>query len=227
MLGYSVHVDMTIRQENMYYNNVLVLSYKIEFPQFQSVRFLNSTTTMNDFYRIKAAEYERYCRNNLFELAAKQYNESRNLGIPMRPFEAIGTTEITYNENCSVSLILDRYEYTGGAHGNTVRRGDTWDLQGFGFTKLQSLFIPTIDYKAYILEFIIEEIQRQINTGNNVYFNEYAENAEEYFNTNSFYLTDAGITIFFQQYELAPYAVGMPQFVIPFSNPNVIPPKCI
>lgn len=226
MLGYSVDVNMIVRQEKMYYNNVLVLSYKIEFPQFQSIRFFNATETMNEFYRIKASEYERYCRNDLFNLATKQYNESRSIGVPARPFEALNVTDITYNQNCSVSLYMDRYEYTGGAHGNTLRRGDTWDLQSYGFTKLQSLFVPGFNYIDYILAFIEEEIKRQINEGNNIYFDNYEENIAEYFNIHNYFLTGTGISIFFQQYQIAPYAVGIPQFIIPFVNPNVVPPKC-
>ena len=33
-----------------------------------------------------------------------------------------------------------------------------------------------------------------------------------------FYLTDGGLVVYFGQYEIAPYYVGIPEFKIPFSR---------
>jgi len=60
---------------------------------------------------------------------------------------------------------------------------------------------------------------------NNIYFDDYEKNVANYFNPKSFYLVPDGIVIYFQQYEIAPYASGIPQFTIPYSA-YILKPGC-
>ena len=61
---------------------------------------------------------------------------------------------------------------------------------------------------------IISEIAKQIEAGTGVYFPEYCQLVLETINFDSYYLTTKGIVIYFQQYDIAPYSSGLPEFVI-------------
>ena len=47
------------------------------------------------------------------------------------------------------------------------------------------------------------------------YFDDYAKLIQNTFNPDSFYLFPGGVVIYFQQYDIAPYATGLPEFVLP------------
>ena len=146
--------------------------------------------------------------------------------FPVRPFEALVTYKMTYNQDCTASLYFDQYLYTGGAHGNTVRYSDTWDLQNGKGIDIGEMFNSSINYKAYIIMTINNQIAEQMKNGENKYFDDYKKNVAQYLNLNSFYLAKKGIVIYFQQYEIAPYSSGIPEFTIPYLEEYVLRPQC-
>lgn len=224
MLG--VMVKKRTLKENLYYNNVLVLSYRIDYPVFSSISFMPAVLKMNRYYKMQALSYQKYCRGKLYKQAVQEYLNAVKNNYPVRAFEAIFTYEVTYNKNCTVSLYFDKYEYTAGAHGNTVRTSDTWNLQTRRKVKLRQMFAPTVNYKAYILKSVIEQIKAQMASGENFYFEDYEKNVYKYFNESSFYLTSKGVVVYFQQYEIAPYSSGIPEFTIDYKDGFVLKPHC-
>jgi hypothetical protein len=113
-----------ILKNDLKWNGVTLLSYKIEYPEFHSVRFPRCLPVVNRFYRNKALEYKRYCETDLFSMAVEQYKDDIKNDFPVRVFEAVQACEVTCLCSCIISLYLDRYQYTGGAHGNTIRQSD-------------------------------------------------------------------------------------------------------
>jgi hypothetical protein len=103
--------------------------------------------------------------------------------------------------------------YTGGAHGMTDRVAYNYNLNTGEELKLSYLFKKDFNYKDYINN----EILKQMKTGEDIYFHD-----EGGFKTISddqrFYLADGNIVIYFTQYEIAPYAAGIPEFKIPLSG---------
>lgn len=69
------------------------------------------------------------------------------------------------------------------------------------------------DDKTYLLS----EINTQIQTEPDFYFENAGELAEKTFRADRFYCTPEGIVIYYQQYDIAPYASGIPEFLIPYS----------
>lgn len=220
----SIQFENNTIQDNMYYKKELLLSYMIQYPSFLSDRF--QTNAINRYYKIKALAFEQYCRQRLFKLAVKEYEYSIENGFPVRAFDAVLAYTITYNDNCTLSLYFDQYEYTGGAHGSTLRYSDTWHLKNSRLIKLRQMFSSDLNYRGYIIKAINAQIAEQIESGNDIYFDDYQKNVKKYFNKNSFYLTEKGIVIYFQQYEIAPYVAGIVGFTIPYSDENVLKPSC-
>ena len=198
-----------------------LLTYKIAYPEFKSSFYQMSLKVINRYYRDKALKYQTYCETNLFDLAVEQYKGDIENGFPVRVFEAMLVYNDTYLKSCIISLYTQRYEYTGGAHGNTIRDSQTWNLQKCRMIKLRQLFHCSIDYKAYILGII----EAQIKQSPDIYFDNYHELISEYFNEDSFYCTPEGIVVYYQQYEIAPYSSGIMEFLIPYTDCILDPAK--
>lgn len=86
-------------------------------------------------------------------------------------------------------------------------------------------FKGNVNYKKLILDEIIRQAEENQTQNPGIYFEDYKKLILENFNVNSFYLTNNGIEIYFQQYEIAPYVTGIVTFTIPYSMVTN-PPSC-
>ncbi|MTI85465.1 MAG: DUF3298 domain-containing protein [Firmicutes bacterium] len=109
-----------------------------------------------------------------------------------------------------LSLAVQTYRYSGGAHGMAWKDFYILDTQKGKRLTLQNLFKNKTNYKALINQ----EIKRQINAGEKMYF-EGDMGFQTISDNHPFYVQDNNIVFFFGQYEIAPYAAGMPEFKIP------------
>ena len=226
MDGYQVTVKEKFLQQDMYYKNQMIMRYTIKYPKFISEKYQTLTNKLNSLYRTKALMYERSNITNLYQMAMVEYEYSVANNFPIRLFEAYVDFFVTYNQNCGISLYFDQYEYAGGAHGLTVRYSDTWNLQKSKRIDLSEIFPYKSNYREYIIDMINQQIASEIANGNNPYFENYSQLVDENFKANSFYLTKAGVVIYFQQYDIAPYSTGLPTFLIPYTPLGATPPKC-
>jgi hypothetical protein len=195
------------------YNGETLLTYKIEFPEFYSDCYQRSLKGINKFYRERAAAFQKYCQNELFEMAVKQYLDDLANGFPVRTFEAMLMYKVTYLYSCIISLYFDRYEYTGGAHGNTTRDSQTWNLQKLGLIELRQLVSCPPDCRAYILSEVNAQIQEEPDT----YFENYKELTNETFCAKNFFCVPEGVVLYYQLYDIAPYSSGIREFLLPYS----------
>lgn len=127
---------------------------------------------------------------------------------PIGPYVISSDYNVT-NTKDILSFYIDLYQFTGGAHGITVRYVYNINMNTGEKVSLDNLF-QNKDYK----NIIDKEILKQIDKNKNEYFvgKEGFNGINE--NTN-FYLIDDSIVIFFQIYEIAPYVKGFPEFRIP------------
>lgn len=206
-------VNTLVLQNDMKYDGVTILSYKIEYPQFKSSLYQMSLAVINRFYKNKALAYQNRCETELYNMAVEQYKFDKENGYPVRPFEALLTFKMTFSRACIISLYFDQYEYTGGAHGNTIRSSQTWNLQKTVQLKLSELF-ECPNYREYIFNEVIAQIKKNPD----IYFEDYEQLVRSTFNEESFYSTPYGIVVYYQQYDIAPYASGIREFLIPYSD---------
>jgi inhibitor of cysteine peptidase len=128
------------------------------------------------------------------------------------PTELCLNYAVTYNQQNLLSILFDDYIYTGGAHGSTLRTGYTVDIKTGTTYALKDLFAPGTDY----VSLLSAEIDREIKTwefGTLEPFSKIRDNQD-------FYIKDGNLVIYFQQYELMPYAAGFPEFSIPMALPK-------
>jgi len=122
--------------------------------------------------------------------------------------------KVLYNNNSLLSLYFDKYEFLGGAHGVTYRMPFNIDLRDGSELELSDVFKPDSNYK----DVIDKAIQAEIAKNPEGYFEPEIDGFKGIEDDQFFTLQPDGITIYFQLYDIAPYAAGIPEFKIPFSQ---------
>ena len=224
--GYSVIVREKVLQQDMYYKNYNIMQYTIKYPKFISDTYQTIACKLNSLYRTKAVMYEKSNIMNLYQMAMVEFEYSVANNFPIRQFEAFVDFTVAYNQNCLVSLYFDQYEYAGGAHGMTVRYSDTWNLEKSKRLELGEFFPHKNNYREYVLEVIDQQIEYDIANEEAMYFEDYEKLKKENFKANNYYITKEGVVVYFQQYDIAPYAAGLPTFTIPYGPGGVVLPRC-
>ncbi len=127
--------------------------------------------------------------------------------MPTTVVQMLGSYEIKNNQRQVLSLSLSNYTYHDhAAHGMTYIKSLTFDLQKEKLCELKDLFKPGSDYVKRLSNLIRMQIkQRDIQLLGD--FTEIQPNQD-------FYIADKALVIYFQLYEITPYAFGFPMFPI-------------
>lgn len=146
----------------------------------------------------------------------KMYSEMKDEGMPDVP-KMSSEIQITrgYETSKVVTFFYNNTEYAGGAHGGTVLSGMTfrktdgrrigWEL--FNTVKMQSILRNGL--KEYFDVKTDEELQNCLSL-DGIYYIPMPVRPPLF--------TEKGITVTYQQYEIAPYAAGLPSFTIPYRD---------
>jgi len=117
-------------------------------------------------------------------------------------------------------LIIERsgYDYSyGAAHGNPFKFYYHIDIRTGSFYTFKELFREDMDYVSKINEMISVEINKNLASDKPIYYE-----GEAGFKSISdeplFHIEPNAVVIYFAPYEIAPYAAGFPEFVIPFAD---------
>ncbi|MTI53483.1 DUF3298 and DUF4163 domain-containing protein [Geosporobacter ferrireducens] len=118
-----------------------------------------------------------------------------------------GWYEIKNNQRGILSLNIINFAYTqGAAHGLTVIKSLTFDIQTGKVYTLEDLFKPGSDY-VKVLSAII---RRQIKDRDIFLLDDFKDISSD----QDFYIADKCLVIYYQLYELTAYAFGFPMFPI-------------
>ena len=141
---------------------------------------------------------------------------------------------IKYSDNVTVSVVradnqvfsfkIYDYIYLGGAHGGTNVTGYTFDSKTG-----EQLTIDSFGDKASIANtadiFILNSIAESSDQARAGLFDDdalsYVTAIDDYFTKTelpAYYLSNRGIVFVFQQYDIAPYASGIIEFVVPYTQ---------
>lgn len=199
----------------MKHMGVPVLNYKIEYPQFSSPHNREGLARINQYYQSQAKALQKKFETGNYAEAVELYKSSKENQFPFHMFEALSVYTVTYNQNDLLSLYFDEYTYSGGAHGSTIRTSDTWNTRKGCRLGLYQMSGDPFRTRKVILDTINQQIAVQIKNEEGMYFDDYEKLVAENFNPENFYLTPEGLVIYYQQYDIAPYASGIPEFTLP------------
>lgn len=197
------------------FKGTVMVNISITYPLVEIKGNMDSTQKISTFYKESARKYYEWASHELFNDAKKDYLNSLQQNIPFGEYEVMQTYEVPYSHNQLLSIYYDRYQFKGGAHGNTVRASNTWHVENGTSVGLGDFFTGSY-YKSIFYEFITGEIKKQKKQGNTYYFDDYAKNVFQYFDENNYFLSDEGFVIYYPLYTIAAYAQGIPVFVVPY-----------
>ena len=130
-------------------------------------------------------------------------------------FVADASFEVKKNTSNVISILVKYYKYSGGAHGYYEYIPYNIDLRNGNNLTLKEIFNPDKDYKTIInkeIESQIKELGQKEKDLDKIYdFYGIKENQK-------FYLEDGKIVVYFDLYDIAPYAAGIPKFPIVVEN---------
>lgn len=198
------------------YNKTVMLTLLITYPEIKLINNFKVQNRINSVIRSNAFKFFGYAASTLYFEAIREYRDAIKNNFPFRTFDAVLNYEITFNENCHLSMYADQYQFTGGAHGNTIRSSATWSLEAGRRIPLSSFFEQYKDYEHLLLEQMLKQAGMNMQQDPLIYFEDYRSLIVKYFNPQSYYLTLSGIAIYYQQYEIAPYSTGIVVFTIPY-----------
>ncbi|MNI20915.1 Peptidoglycan-N-acetylmuramic acid deacetylase PdaC [compost metagenome] len=128
-------------------------------------------------------------------------------GYPQNPqTDVTANYELKNNQRGILSLTLINYAFSGGAHGLTLQKSLTFNVQTGKSYTLKELFKPGSDYVAKLSAII----QAQIKERDIPLLVDFKAIRPD----QDFYIADKALVIYFQQYELAAYVYGILHFPI-------------
>ena len=188
-------------EDTMYYKEIPVFTYKITYPSFTTTCNGDASESINNHYAQLAQKTEGYGRKVLYAQAAADAKYPKS----PRPFPTY-TLDVLYQIT---------YTYAGGAHGQTIRTSDTWDFNTGKRIRLSDIY-PLTPASLYQLQKSMEEqVKERLKANQGIYFEDYRSLLQDTFNANSFYIQPGMVIIYYQQYDIAPYSTGLPEFYIP------------
>lgn len=172
---------------------------------FEGMRLKDTTKKLDEFlkvfsYSLGDGEIQSY--SDLCALIDTSAKESI-LNLSM-------TTEPLYQFADILCIQKGMSEYAGGAHPNHAIFEVNWDIKSDEVVTLSDLFLPGYERK------IQPYLQKQL-------FSKYNEDFSDYYGdtiaiSNHFSFTDSGISFDYSPYELLPYAFGMVNLEIPYTD---------
>jgi len=126
------------------------------------------------------------------------------------------TYEVYKSSEGVVSILLKKYIYLAGVHGNTIYKAVNFDLNSAQSVNMQYVVgAPEEEYTPFIKNIILSQMR---NDPENPYFSTEDGVLDDTFDDTQFVITETGITVFFQEYDIAPYAAGYQTFEIPYNE---------
>lgn len=122
---------------------------------------------------------------------------------------------VTLNNADFLSLVLDYYEYTGGAHGNYYSIGYNIRLSDGEILTLKDILKP--NSLQALSEFCVEEILNMFDA-NSLNDAGFFEDDLDISDDQDFYITPDALVIQFDPYEVAPFAMGSIEVKLKFSQ---------
>lgn len=181
----------------------------LKLPRIQT----NDDSTLSKSINNEVLSFANNLKNK-FESDSKEYASSaKKQGFPIRPYVLSSEYHVPYNQNGLLSIKNVFYEYTAGAHGYYYFHTYTLDFNNGKKLLLKDLFPNNYDYNSVITN----EIMNQISIHTELYFPEYTENAQKLPVSYNFFIEPGYLVVYYNLYEIAPYASGIPEFKIPIS----------
>lgn len=131
--------------------------------------------------------------------------------------EQIITSMVMDYHNQILSYAVERYVYTGGAHGSNYRIFYNYDLTTGDLLHEENLFVA--DYEEPLTQLLLANLVAQNEDIELIEdLKAYGYNVDDIHPNDNFFLTDSSIVYVFNPYDIAPYALGETEIAIDYNQ---------
>ncbi|MET3210386.1 UNVERIFIED_CONTAM: hypothetical protein ABIC26_003336 [Paenibacillus sp. PvR008] len=129
---------ITITSQSLAATSDSKVSYKVKYPQISGSQLdTEAQQAINSVFKKHAEEV----------LAAGKKQVAEGGATAQRPYEFGNDFAIAYNKDGILSVIMQDYSYTGGAHGMAARKGYTFSLSDGKLLQLPDVLKANPNYK--------------------------------------------------------------------------------
>lgn len=191
-----VQNDISISSEILDKSNTNA-DIQIQYPQISGLTD-EAEQAINTVFKQKA---------EAFATASEKQASTRD-GSVEHKYDISQNFVVTFNREGLLSIVVDQNSYLGGAHGSTIREGLTFSINTGKQLELGDLMKAAPNYKQN-LDKMLKERTKEVS---------FADVSPGLNAKPDFYVKEGGIAILYQQYEIAPYAAGIPTFDFEFTE---------
>lgn len=212
-----------------------LVDFKLTYPYIDNPDNAQGITAINEYYETQLDHFITTVIPEGKKAAMEFKKVAQENGFDFYPLAFEREPSIYYNGNNLLSVLNLDFENTGGAHPNSYWSSETFDVETGKMLTLSDIFgVSKEEVLEKVYEIVINQIEQaksKDNYGEDVYyFDEYEENAKNYYSENDFVLGPKGIIFYYQLYTLAPYAAGFPTFELPYDEAGdlaieILPPN--
>ncbi len=199
-------------------NTILASGYlqnlTVEIPAYPAAaELINETLEV-----IRAQNMETY---EVTCLDAQNIYDDYGMAGLVGPYEVNAVVEPVYVSDKLISFFVSVYTYLGGAHGGVIVEGYTFDARTGDYLTFSDLCGDPAAFEHYAQTNIIAQIDT-VPPEDRMVFDDYATTVVSAFPGAAWVFADrAGDTQFsitYQEYDIAPYAAGLPGYDIPITD---------
>lgn len=204
----SVKAEVNVTSNPIQYSNEYI-TVKLDIPVISGIENSEVQKKIND----KIQNTIMATKDSIEKMAIEDGELNKKTGYDVRQYNVTSQYDITYIEGNILSVVLTIYQYTGGAHGSSNKIAYNFDLNTGNYGVLNDFFGNNLSYRSIILDKIKSEMIKEPGK----YFSDSIKNLNGIPYNQNFYMDKDGVIVYFGEYEIAPYASGIPEFKIPYS----------
>lgn len=128
------------------------------------------------------------------------------------PWEVIINSEVVFQSMYVITISVDSYTFTGGAHGNSVITLLNFDPETGNLYTQDDIFIKSNELKQLVEKYFKKESASKSNNDGDYFF------GEDFRLPENVGFNEEGVIFLYNTYEIASYAQGITEFTIPYAE---------
>lgn len=202
-------IEMKAEQQEVMEEGDVLLTFDIEYPEISGLPDAAVMGTLNaDLRAFAGSSFDELC------LRAKEDYDT-NPREEWYPYEIYTRCEVELCTDSLLSVFYSKSTYEGGAHGYTAGVARHYDLTTGNVILLESLVKDAGTFQKAVADALMEKINAENLAEEIGYFDGYEETVAEW-PMHIALLTEDGLLILFNPYDLASYADGAQFLLVPY-----------
>lgn len=186
---------------------VELMSFTIDMPKATENSNEEFSETINAYYKKESNKLAFFIDEYEDEVQAK----SEEQGEMFTKYLLTAESYVTYEDEELVSIVRYVETFTGGAQIHPTMYSEVFRVSDGALMLMNDVFNIEKN-KSAILEYIIK------NYVDDTYYSNANELVYDLFDANNYFITEEGVYIYYQKYDIAPGMTDLPVFFVPYSE---------